>query len=142
MNNHFLLFNDATCTYKLPVLCEGVGEVTINLRGMCDLTDIDKSYMMADGEINEKRFFTGNRGWKIYWDSEKNNWRIGNPSHNTIYGLHTAATTYPLGKNYWKIVNDTKCEYPDSNRIVLNMSPCNESEFTCDEGACIPMGKR
>ena len=30
---------------------------------------MDQTFTMANGDINEKRFFSGNFGWKIYWES-------------------------------------------------------------------------
>ena len=76
--------------------------------------------------------------------------------------IHDQYGTYPLGKNYWKVqilnnvfirdftllnflfkvFNDTKCAYQNTDSLHLNLSPCNSSSFTCDDGICIPMSRR
>ena len=30
---------------------------------------MDKVYTMVNGDKNQKRFFSGNFGWKIYWEN-------------------------------------------------------------------------
>jgi len=37
--------------------------------GLCSLTYMDQTYTMVNGDINKKRYFSGNQGWKIYWDT-------------------------------------------------------------------------
>ena len=48
---------------------------------------------------------------------------------------------YPFGKREWTIVNDT-CSTEETEKKVLNLSPCDSSSFTCDDGICIPMTSR
>ena len=77
-------FNDAMCSSPRAVACEGIGDVVLTLRGkiftvnsytklfligLCSRTAMDRTYTMVNGDINEKRFFSGNFGWKIYWES-------------------------------------------------------------------------
>ena len=138
-----LMFNDNTCTARLHgSMCQNVGEVLITQRGMCEFSKIDKAYLMVDGDRNTKRFFTGNNGWEIVWDGDNNHWRMNNTNDEYKYATHSDFVTYPLGKRYWKIVNESRCSYPDPDRVLLNMSPCNDTEFTCDDGSCVPMTKR
>ena len=92
--------------------------------------------------MNKKRFFAGNTGWRIYWDDEMALWKLGSPKKQNMFGLHSEFQTYPLGKNYWQIINDTNCVYPNPDKILINMSPCNSSSFTCDDGTCIQMTGR
>ena len=78
------MYNDAACSNPRSVACEGIGEVVLTFRGeicmtifatkrpligLCSLTAMDQTYTMVNGDINEKRFFSGNFGWKIYWES-------------------------------------------------------------------------
>ena len=78
------MYNDAACSSPRSVACEGIGEVVLTFRGeicmtiiaskrpligLCSLTAMDQTYTMVNGDINEKRFFSGNFGWKIYWES-------------------------------------------------------------------------
>ena len=86
-------------------------------------------------------------------------WKLGNEKIPGTFAIHSQGTTYPLGKNYWQVgqdchcrfrqaniliqvVDDPKCNYQDANSVFLNLSPCNASSFTCDNGICISMTKR
>ena len=135
-------FNDGTCAGTQPVACEGMREIIVKFRGICRFSEIDVSYSMAEGALNMKRFFTGNTGWRIFWDSDGSHWKLSSPKNKHMYGLHTEFATYPIGKNNWQLVNDTKCIYEDPDKVLINMSPCNSSEFGCDDGSCVPMTGR
>ena len=37
--------------------------------GLCSKTLMDKVYTMVNGDKNQKRFFSGNFGWQIYWEN-------------------------------------------------------------------------
>ena len=137
-----LLFNDITCTYELPTVCQGVQEIVVKLRGLCKYSQMDTTFSMVEGDLNGKRYFSGNTGWKLFWDDDNKFWKIGSSKKENIFALHTELETYPLGKSFWKIVNDTRCSYPDSDKVLINMSPCSSTNFTCDDGSCIPMTKR
>ena len=126
----------------MSIACEDVGDIVIKFRGICRFSLIDNTYTMVEGDMNKKRFFVGNTGWKIYWDEEGEFWKLGSLKKKNMYGTHTEFKTYPLGKNYWHIVNDTNCIYPNPEKVLINMSPCNSSSFTCDDGTCIPMTGR
>ena len=132
--------NDCICEEEKPVLCENVGKVSLNLRGLCPDTILDTSFFLQSGTINGKRYFRGNFGWKLFWDPEENGWKITSPVRKGVYAIHTQNSMYPLGLQNWNIVNDKKCVYNDET--VLNLSDCNEDEFTCDNGVCIAMEKR
>ena len=132
------IFNDGTCNDKIPVLCEDVGNIVIKFWGMCKFSLIDTTYTMVEGDMNKKRFFARNTGW----DEDNQLWKLRSPKKEYMYGMHTEFVTYPLGKNYWQIVNDTRCVYPNPEKVQINMSPCNASSFTCDDGTCIPMTGR
>ena len=90
-------FNDPTCSSP-PVACQDIGKVTLTFRGytllfsekfrqkkdylgLCRQSAIDTTYSMARGDVNKKRFFSGNRGWKLYW--EQNTYSIMRTSIQT-----------------------------------------------------------
>jgi hypothetical protein len=135
-------FNDNTCEAPMIVACEDIGDVVIKFRGICKSSLIDTTYLMVEGDVNQKRFFAGNTGWRIFWDADSELWKLNSPKKENMFGDHTERATYPLGKNYWKIVNDSRCTYPNPEMVLINMSPCNSSSFTCDDGTCIPMTMR
>ena len=124
----------------MPVLCEDVGEIVVEIHGMCKFSKIDTIFTRVEGVTNKKRFFVGRTGWRLFWDG--NLWSLSSPNFKHTFGTHTEFSTYPLGKKYWSIVNDSQCVYPDSDNVEISITPCNTSAFTCDDGSCIPMIKR
>ena len=141
-SKYIATFNDLTCSNPLPVACEDTGDLLFKLRGICKYSLIDTTYTMIEGDKNKKRFLAGNTGWSIFWENIGELWRLSNPKEENMYGLHTEFATYPIGKNYWSIINDTRCTYPNNEKVLLNLSPCNSTSFTCDDGTCIPMTGR
>ena len=51
------------------------------------------------------------------------------------------STDFTFGKREWTILNDT-CSGEEVEKKMLNLSPCNSSSFTCDDGICISMDSR
>ena len=141
-SRYFATFNYMTCTEPQAVACEGIGDLLFKLRGICKYSLLDTAYTMVEGDKNKKRFLAGNNGWRIFWDSTAKLWRLNSPKEEFTYGTHTEFPTYPLGKNYWSIVNDTRCSSPNTEKVLLNLSPCNSTSFTCNDGTCVPMTGR
>ena len=133
---------DVTCPYPGAIACEDIGDIVIKFRGICKYSLIDTTYTMVEGDMNKKRFFAGNTGWKIFWDEDGALWKLSSPKKKNMYGVHSEFETYPLGKNYWKMVNDSRCDYENPDKVLITMSPCNASSFTCDDGTCIQMTGR
>ena len=136
--------SDLRCTQPNAVACEDIGEgdLLFKLRGICKYSLIDKTYKMVEGDKNKKRFLAGNNGWRIFWDSSAKLWRLSSPNEEFTFGTHAEFSTYPIGKNHWSIVNDSRCSYPNSDKVLLNLSPCNSTSFTCNDGTCVPMTER
>ena len=138
-SSYIATVNDMGCDALLPVACEDIGDLLFTLRGICKNSLIDTTFTMVEGDKNMKRFLAGNLGWRIFWDDTGKLWRLNSPKAEFTYGTHTEFQTYPLGKNYWSIVNDTRCSYPNTEKVLLNLSPCNSTSFTCNDGTCVPM---
>jgi len=54
--------------------------------------------------------------------------------------LRRAKTTYPFGLYRWRTDQD-ECIH-GKEKIQLNLTPCNEQSFNCNDGTCIDLGKR
>ena len=132
---------DLPCNVLRPVVCEDIGEVVLKIRGLCENTRIDTTFTMVEGDKNKKRFFAGSTGWRLFWDTGSDSWRLSSHKKKNVYVSHTDFATYPLGKKYWSIVNDT-CVYPNPQKVQLGISSCKSSLFSCDDGSCIPMSGR
>ena len=78
---------DTSCNSPLAVACQDIQSV-FTLRGwqykeiryfsaytlyvfagLCSKTALDTTYTMVEGDINKKRYFAGNNGWKLNWDN-------------------------------------------------------------------------
>ena len=139
--SYFGQWNDAPCDMGLPSMCEGLGSIVLTLRGLCDGTTYDSTYFMQDKTFNVKRFFKGNYGWKLGWDGSE--WKITHEKKNQTELVHSQGSMYPLGKKFWQITGEeNSCKELQGKPILLNLTPCNESSFSCDNGICIPMEKR
>ena len=137
--------NDLPCEARVPSLCEGIGKIKLTLRGLCAGSIYDTTYLMRKGFEGSKRFFTGNYGWKLRWMSRDgmDKWRIVHEKKNHTELVYSHGSLYPFGRFFWENgENDTSCIGMEGKSILLNLSPCNESSFTCDNGFCIPMEKR
>ena len=135
--------NDLPCGASCPSLCQGIGTIRLTLRGLCSGTTYDTTYLMRVGHMGNRRFFQGDFGWIIQWTDDK--WQIINDlltfSVRPSRLVYHHGSLYPFGRNYWENINDTSCIGTDDT-LLLNLTPCNMSSFTCDNGFCIPMEKR
>ena len=63
-----------------------------------------------------------------------------------LYFLATSTaprTSLLLGSYNWTITNDNpQCNENSKHTRSLTLTPCNENEFTCSGGKCIPMDER
>ena len=133
---------DSKCDqgHRAKVICEDVPNVLLRLRGHCESTKLDVLFNIRHGFIEKNtRYFTGNFGWQMSWNDTDDLFMIKNVKYPYIYA-HTDEK-YPFGKREWTIVNDT-CSTEETEKKVLNLSPCDSSSFTCDDGICIPMTSR
>ena len=82
---------------------------------------------MVEGDLNKKHFFAGSTGWKIFWDAWGALWKLGTLKKENVLGFHSEF------ENYWKIINDSRCDYPNPDKILINMSPWSSSAFTFND---------
>ena len=142
-----LVGRDYSCKGERSFLCENTRKFTGTIFGLCKVTTFDKIYLLSqtpsgieDGK-ELRRFFVGNFGWQIKWDNDHRYWKLSALTTNVTYATQ-ADTTYPLGRKQWSVFND-KCNTKGGMEVLfLTFSPCQEDEFTCESGNCVPMGNR
>ena len=66
-------------------------------------------------------------------------WKLELSSNKSIYAL-CDSEEYPLGLQNWTYYNAP--ELPGNKSIELSLTACNDTEFNCDNGICIPMEQR
>ena len=59
-------------SYENLLYLKDLNGVTLNIAGLCSETAMDTFYTMVNGDVGLKRFFSGNFGWKIYWEKSLN----------------------------------------------------------------------
>ena len=140
-----LVGRDYSCTGKRAVLCENTRKFVGKLFGLCKETLFDTTYLLPQNPIgngdNMRRYFFGNRGWKMAWDDDEKLWKLASQTTNETYATQVEST-YPLGRKKWTVVKD-KCNTGGGTEdLFLTFSPCRGNEFTCDSGNCVPMENR
>lgn len=133
------------------------------LRGLCDDSQFDRGYFLTNGgqeiETSTKHPVYEGTFSKIYSTAGQSRtgvadassvplgtWMVSSriASSGLSYWAVTNATSqlgYPLGRHLW-LVTDPKCDLFQPTPINLTLSRCLESEFTCNDGTCIPAEER
>ena len=47
----------------------------------------------------------------------------------------------PVGRHTWRVENNV-CNQGKTNSVILQISGCQEKEFTCDDGKCVKLEQR
>ena len=91
-------------------------------------------------ETNGYHEFFGERGWTIRRSETHNGFilekPIGYSLDDPIIAVYNDTQEYPLGLKKWNIMNDN-C--PGNGEHFLSFSSCTKSQFTCNDGACVPL---
>ncbi|XP_069159957.1 uncharacterized protein [Procambarus clarkii] len=143
MNRDSGLLNDVRCSldYMTCVPCTRNTTRTLRLRGLCLLREHETFFEML-GYINQKPYFHGYYGFMIYMVESKI-WVLKNiiTSENLATLTLPSVKSYPLGKHNWLISSEV-CNTRVNTSILLSLSACDSSEYTCNNGECIPKEQR
>lgn len=125
------------CDVESCVTCSFTNLPNFRLRGLCFQSNIDNIYQIH-GYHNKKPKFQGLRGSSIVWES--GTWNIKNPNIMELKAemVITDDKQYPFGRHSWNIQGDGCNE----ETIQLFLTSCNNSEYTCSDGNCIPKFQR
>ena len=164
------LWRDTVCkkTVRHCTVCDiRESSRVFTLRGLCADSQFDRGYFLTNGldkEIATKHpIYEGTFsqihstvGEKSRQDAESGQlaekaphlgtWMISSRirSSPSSYWAVTNATSqlgYPLGRHLW-LVTDPKCDLFQPTWTNLTLSRCLETEFTCNDGTCIPVEQR
>ena len=124
--------------------CKFEKKISLSLSGLCDTSPVDKVYALiepAKGVSDRYGTFAGTTGWTIDFDKEINTWKIYHNffTHYTIKMLDSSRR--PFGKKTWEVSNYI-CAQGETVPLVLLLSNCNDDQFTCNDGTCIPLARR
>ena len=99
----------------------------------------DEEYSMNTAEFYGEQYkFEGYTNSHLKYNKIEKVWHLGVYGKKDLIWATTNATDYPMGTQLWKIVSPTF-----SGSIEMNLNACSdESEYNCDNGACITIESR
>ena len=125
--------------------------VLLRLRGLCSASNLDSIFTMKN-ESNRIQF-KGMTGTEIVLDDGE--WKANttkDQKKTKSVSILASPGSYLLGKHDWIISRDSKVCSQDSlapttvsaqtYRVSLKLSSCDDNEFTCWDGECVPMEAR
>ena len=109
---------------------------------MEELIDINYivDFELASRNIDDGIIFTGFTKTRILFDTTVERWKITLLEDNDALMTMTDKTRIPIGTHEWTVPEDI-CK-DGLSTIMLVISSCNDTEFTCDDGICIPIEER
>ena len=145
------------CSQKNPnsLICQFQKEPTFKLRGMCKDALMDTQYKLADHKPFDLRStklyheapaednirgYVGPKGWVISRDKDKI-WRMTHYHYKDLSLAMVTKNRLPLGRHKWRIENNV-CTEGETSFAILQLSGCDDGEFTCDDGKCLDISQR
>lgn len=137
------LWVDTSCSIQWPacVPCEVDRSSPLRLRGFCYKNEAETFYEVL-GYKGRKPYMHGYFGLMIF-RNDSGVWEMHDTTtkENVAYLKVPSISSYPIGVHTWTLQR-SMCEHLVGSKIQLSLSICNNSEFTCGNGDCIPRAKR
>ena len=120
--------------------------IKFSLLGACShLQDIVDVQYIVDMEKNSEDIgngivFYGFKKTKILLDKSSNRWKVLSLDNNTEILVLADKARLPIGPKEWIVPEDICRDGKTTRRLVL--TSCNETEFSCNDGTCIPIEER
>ena len=92
-------------------------------------------------ELSDYRSYVGPKGWMISKNKTDEKWRMTHYHYTHLTLTMLDNDRIPMGKHKWIIENNV-CTEGVTSAQVLQISGCNEEQFTCDDGKCVRMSQR
>ena len=87
--------------------------------------------------------FVGGMSTTIFFSYLGAGWTIKDGVYNVTATTTAAKDGYALGKHEWFITGDhVNCHKGENYTTFLKLTGCQDSEFTCNDGACVSMEQR
>jgi hypothetical protein len=110
------------------------------IQGLCPNSKFDNQYSWTWSMFNDRHSFRGYTNTFLFWDKENSQWTLQLYSNSSIYATLNEYD-YPFGDRTWSIHGEPCYEY-ESVEVMLNINSCNEFEFNCQDGGCVPIEQR
>ncbi|XP_042220632.1 uncharacterized protein LOC121865361 [Homarus americanus] len=136
-------WTDQSCrkSFKVCTMCSIRIPVFLRFRGICDSTLYDDRFVLA-GTLNEKPYFRGYYRSHIYYTADSR-WRLENILINDTFARmeDDGSLDFPIGRHHWKFSHGF-CREEKRVPQSLTLTQCaKDTEFTCDDGTCIPINQ-
>jgi len=143
-------WNDVSCgnTYNFCVSCFTDTKTTFRLRGLCREKQNDNWFIMEEELTNLKHHFHGFAKYSLELQTNEHNrtqWALVDmwQGNLTMAVWQTYRGDYPLGLRNWTLTQDyLLCELPLGTQLALSLTACSAEQFTCADGACVPLRRR
>ena len=125
-------------------VCEFKKSISLTLKGLCSGSPIDKLLSLVGPhklKYGRPGTFIGITGWTLDYSEQKSTWTIHHPNYkkNTVALVDNKRR--PVGKNAWNVEN-YECNFGEPQVMYLQISSCEENQFTCTDGTCIDFDSR
>ena len=143
---HGVSWWDYYCSYITSFVCENSVQPILRLRGMCKDSKLET--LWTPNNFGEQGFFGYNadKYCEIKYNKTNFLWEVKRYGEEKIefWGTNPASTASGLlGIHEWTLYNESKkCTTEFESKIMLSLTACNDEEFTCNDGQCIPMESR
>ena len=124
--------------------CQFEKPIFISLAGLCSNSPIDKIYSLVEpkeGRKDRPGTFVGTTGWVLDYDNEIPAWTIRHYAYRENDVILIDSNRLPFGKQTW-LVRKYLCNQGEDATMQLLLSNCDEDQFTCNDGTCIPLQAR
>ena len=140
---HSGLWVDTSCAinWLACVPCQVNNEFPLRLRGLCFKQEA-QTYFEVFGYRARKPYFHGYYGLMMF-SRGGGAWFILDTTNNQQL-LSLSLTTdalYPIGRHTWTL-SASMCQLAVNASMSLSLSVCDNSQFTCSNGDCVPKQSR
>ncbi|KAK8386807.1 hypothetical protein O3P69_017915 [Scylla paramamosain] len=131
------------CLDELCTLCAFHGVSRLKLRGLCEMSLFDTTYLVVGGAVTGKPILKGHDYSLLQWEGDT--WTLlylpdGGTAKATM--IRTFPDQYPVGRRDWRVEGD-RCPPPKGAVYTpLVLSACQREQFTCDDGSCVSITQR
>ena len=124
-------------------VCQFDKPISLSLSGLCTDSPVDVIFSLVRPTEQSERYgtFVGATGWLIEYDASDSTWIIAHYAYKDKDLKLLDSSRRPFGKQTWLVRNDV-CNKGEDSSVKLLLSSCDDDQFTCDDGTCIPIDFR
>ncbi|XP_071552277.1 uncharacterized protein [Panulirus ornatus] len=134
---------DTSCNIKWQacVPCQMEHRTPLRLRGLCFSVEAETFFEVL-GYEGGKPYLHGYYGYMVYRNNLEQ-WEMYDTTLSETVAVVTLPSrdSYPIGRHFWTL-NTSLCNNLKHSEVQLSISVCNNYEFSCSNGDCIPKEKR